>query len=352
MVAFSNYIKTADHRYRENFGLSFDEFAVGQTFRHWPGVTFSQQDNKDEALETLNNAQLHYDSCYAAQTEWHKCLGVSTLTVQHVVGMTWKTFGKRQRIVGFDDIAMTHPVFGGDTLYAESAILAVKEYPQNPAVGVVTVVTSGVNQHGDLVAKLTYHQLIYKAGQHPLDATVAGAEKVPGVPFASHRPLPDGTYIENVGLYYEDLQPGDIFEHHPGKTVTPEENKMHALRSLEWSAQYSDHHYIERFLEGAMPVNEAFLIGAVTALTTRSFARVVANLQWKAIQLPNPLYAGDTIYAESEILAKRESKSRPTQGILQVNSRAYNQDKTLVCAFERHLLVYKHGFGPYEAAGY
>ena len=138
--------------------------------------------------------------------------------------------------------------------------------------------------------------------------------KLPGDKFASHRSLPDGTHIENVGIYYEDLQPGDIFEHHPGKTVTAEENKIHALHSLDWSSQYSDQHYIDRFLDGAMPVNEAFLIGVVTALTTRSFDRVVANLQWKDIQLPNPLYAGDTIYAESEILAKRDSKSRPTQG--------------------------------------
>ena len=352
MVTFSNYLKTGENRYRENFGLSFEEFAVGQKFKHRPGVTLSQQDNKDEALDTINNAQLHYDACYAAQTEWKHCLGVSTMTVQNVVGMTWKTFGKRQQIVGFDDIAMTHPVFGGDTLYAESEIIAVKGYPQDPALGIVTVVTSGVNQQGDVVTKILYHMLMYKAGKHPLDASVAGAEKLPGDKFASHRLLADGTYIENVGMYYEDLQPGDIFEHHPGKTVTAEENRLHALRSLEWSSQYSDQYYIDTFLEGAMPVNEAFLIGLVTALTTRSFDRVAANLQWKDIQLPHPLYAGETMYAESEILAKRASKSRPTQGILQVISRAYKQDKTLVCAFERHLLVYKRGLGPYEAAGY
>ena len=92
--------------------------------------------------------------------------------------MTWKTFGKRQRILGFDDIAMTHPVFGGDTLYAESEIMAVHEYSQHPALGVVTVVTSGINQNGEVVTKITYHMLIYKAGQHPLDATAAGAGKI------------------------------------------------------------------------------------------------------------------------------------------------------------------------------
>ena len=72
MVTFSNYLKIGDNRYRENFGLSFDEFAVGQKFKHRPGVTLSQQDNKDEALATMNNAQLHYDACYAAKTEWQQ----------------------------------------------------------------------------------------------------------------------------------------------------------------------------------------------------------------------------------------------------------------------------------------
>ena len=73
---------------------------------------------------------LHFDAANAAQTERKKNLGVSTLTLQVVIGMTSKTFGKKVRISRFDDIAMTHPVYGGDTLYAGSEILGKEEYPE------------------------------------------------------------------------------------------------------------------------------------------------------------------------------------------------------------------------------
>lgn len=72
----------------------------------------------------------------------------------------------------------------------------------------------------------------------------------------------------------------------------------------------------------------------------------------KNIQLLEPVYAGDTIYAVSKILDKRESKSRPTQGIMHVKSDAYNQNGKMVCSYERNFLIYKKGMGPYKKAGY
>jgi len=93
--------------------LDFEQFTVGQVFHHRPGITLSQQDNREKALETTNFAQLHYDQHYAEQTEWQQCLVVSTLTLQKVMGSSWKTFARRDRIVFFDDVSMVHPVFGG-----------------------------------------------------------------------------------------------------------------------------------------------------------------------------------------------------------------------------------------------
>jgi itaconyl-CoA hydratase len=101
-----------------------------------------------------------------------------------------------------------------------------------------------------------------------------------------------------------------------------------------------------------MLINENFLLGSVTALTTRTFGRVVANLGWKNIKLPLPVYAGDTIYATSKILDKRESHSRPSQGIMHVQTNALNQKKELICSYERFFLIYKQGLGPYANAGY
>lgn len=353
MNNFLAYIQISNNRYRENFGLHFEDFAVGQKFKHRPGVTLSQQDNKDEAIETINNAQLHYDAHYAAQTEWKNCLGVSTLTLQNILGMTWKTFGRQQRIIGCDDISMTFPVFGGDTLYAESEIMGKKDYPENSDVGIVEVITTGINQNQKVVCKIQYQILIYKKGKHPLDKNLQpDVYNLPDEKFSGYRKLADNEYMEQVGIYYEGFEIGETYEHFPARTFTAEESRMHALRSLEWNPLYADLNYIKKFNNDQFVIYEPFLIGVVTALTTRTFGRVVANLQWKNIQLPQPLYANETIHAESTILSKRESKSRPSQGIVQANTRAFNQDGKLVCSFERHFLIYKQGQGPYEAAGY
>lgn len=169
MPEFLAYKQVGERRYREQFGLDFEQFEVGQRFKHRPGLTLSQEDNKNEALETLNQAMLHFDAAYAVQTEWKKNLGVSTLTLQTVIGMTSKTFGKKVRISSFDDIAMTHPVYGGDTLYAESEILGKEEYPESPDLGLLSVLTQGINQKGDVVCKITYKMLVYRAGKDPFD---------------------------------------------------------------------------------------------------------------------------------------------------------------------------------------
>lgn len=353
MSQFKAYVKIGENRYRENYGLSFEEFVPGQKFKHRPGVTISQQDNKDDALDTINNAQLHYDAHYAEQTEWKQCLVVSTVTLQNVLGATWKTFGRKQRIIAFDDIAMTHPVFGGDTLYAESEIIKKEEDAKDPNLGVVHVLTQGINQRGEVVTKIQYQILIYKKGKHPLDKNlVADAFNLQQEKFSAYRELGDNTYMEEVGIYYEDLELGEIYEHFPAKTFTAEESRVHSLRSLEWNPQYADTYYLEKYAQGKMIINETFLIGAISALTTRTFGRVVANLQWKNVQLPSFVYAGDTIRTESIIISKRESKSRPAQGILGATTQAFNQKGELVCSYERHLLVYRKGLGPYQAAGY
>jgi itaconyl-CoA hydratase len=170
--------------------------------------------------------------------------------------------------------------------------------------------------------------------------------------FYSHRKLADNIYIEVAGIEYDDFAVGQIFEHRPGQTVTVEEDRLHARRSLDLSARRVDAAYNQKIYGGDPIISEALVLSIVTALTTKTFNKVVANLGWKDIRFPTPVHAGDTIYAESEILGKRESQSRPRQGILHLRTRALNQHGEEVCSFERRLLLYKRGVGPYEAAGY
>ena len=152
---FASHVELGERRYRERVGLDFEDFAVGQVFKHRPGLTVSQQDNVEEALDTLNQATIHFDARYAALTEWGKPLVVSTLTIQRVIGMTSKTFAQRVRVLGFDEIRLGHPVFGGDTLYAETEVRRVRD-EGDPATGRLGLLTRGLNQDGAVVCELTW----------------------------------------------------------------------------------------------------------------------------------------------------------------------------------------------------
>lgn len=345
------YTRAAEARYQERFGLDFEEFAAGQRFKHRPGVTLTQQDNLDEALDTLNAAMLHYDAHYAAQTTWKKPLLVSTVTLQRVIGMASRTFGRKKAILGFAEIALTGPVFGGDTLYAESEIAGVRDGGADH--GIVTVISRGVTPEGKEVAKLTYDLAVYKRGRHPDEAGRLAAPPVEEERFLLYATLTDGTLLEHYGIYFEDAKPGETFVHYPRRTFYRDEAIEHALRSLEVNPQFHDQSWIERHQDGRHRIQEPWVIGAATAATTRTFGRVVANLGWTDIKLPVPVYAGDTTEAESTIIDKRESKSRPNEGILTVDTCAYNQRRELVLSYRRNLLVYKRtAETPYAQAGY
>lgn len=356
-MSFYAYSRIAENCYRERFGLDFEDFAAGQRFRHRPGVTLSQQDNTDEALDTLNAAMVHYDAKYAAQTAWKLPLMVSTITLQRLVGLSSKTFGRKHSIKGFDEIAMTGPVFGGDTLYAESKVAGVNA-SADLDLGEVTVICHGFNQHGKEVARVTYRVLVWRRGRHPEDRAAGNGASAPALPaeearFLAHRTEPDGTMVEQVGLFFEDCQPNETFVHWPRRTMLREEGMEHAWRSFEMAPQYHDLDWISNHAAGVFRFSEAWVVTVATAMTTRTLGRVVANLGWTGVGLGAAVVSGDTLESESTILDKRESKSRPNEGILGVETRAYNQRRELVMSYQRRLLVYKkEAQTPYAAAGY
>jgi len=322
---FSAYNRIVENRYLQRIGLDLEDFAPGQRFRHRPGVTLSQQDNADEALDTLNGAMLHFDAHYAAATAWQRPLMVSTLTLQRLIGMTCKTYGRRRAILGFDDIAMNGPLFGGDTLYAGSEVLDVNE------AGTIRILIRGHKADDTEVARVTCRMAIEwrDASDDPADDGR----------FAAYHVADDGTMVEQAGLWFEDCVPGETFVHAPQRTFHREESLMHAWRSLDLSPQ--------------VQVPETLVVAVTTALTTRTFGRVVANLGWHDVQLPTPVSFGDTIEAESTILEARESRSRPGEGIISVATRARNQHGAEVVSYRRTLLVYRRGAtAPYAQAGY
>src|SRR5215468_2219435 len=167
-MSFYGYVQLGPKRYRERFGLRFEDLSEGMRIHHRPGIDVSQQDNREEAVDLINNAQLHFDTHYATQTEWKKPLGVSTMTVQRLLGMSSRTWYARRRLLGIDSIAMTHPVFGGDTLYAASSVTSL-DSGEDPDVGQASISIEGSNQRGQVVSKIACKMEIYRRGRHPED---------------------------------------------------------------------------------------------------------------------------------------------------------------------------------------
>jgi acyl dehydratase len=149
---------------------------------------------------------------------------------------------------------------------------------------------------------------------------------------------------ETFGRHYEDLRVGDVYEHRPGRTITEADNTWFTLLTMNNHPVHFDAVYAAQSEFGRPLVNSCLTLAIVVGMSVSDVSyKAVANLGWDDIKLPAPVYAGDTLYAESEVLAKRESQSRPTQGIVTVRTLGKNQDDKLVISYERTILVPKRG---------
>ena len=153
-------------------------------------------------------------------------------------------------------------------------------------------------------------------------------------------------FREVRGLYYEDVTVGEIVEHRPGRTITETDNIQFSLMTMNAHPLHCDAAYAAKSEFGRLLVNSGLSLAIVLGMTVNDVSgKAIANLGWKEIKLTAPVFCGDTLYAESEVLEKRESKSRPTQGIVTVHTRAFNQDGVQVMEFIRSALIPKRGHG-------
>ncbi|MCA3254181.1 MAG: MaoC family dehydratase [Alphaproteobacteria bacterium] len=154
-------------------------------------------------------------------------------------------------------------------------------------------------------------------------------------------------YRETFGRYFEDFVIGDVYEHRPGRTITETDNTWFTLLTMNQHPSHFDNVYaakteFKRPLV-ASPLTVAILVGQSVSDVSQ---KAVANLGWKEIKMTAPVFAGDTLYAETEVIEKRESASRPEQGLVTVKTIGKNQDGKVVCEFLRTMLIWKRGFGP------
>ncbi|MCC5861326.1 MAG: MaoC family dehydratase [Gammaproteobacteria bacterium] len=160
-------------------------------------------------------------------------------------------------------------------------------------------------------------------------------------------------YRETFGRYFEDFNVGDVYEHRPGRTLTETENTWFTLLTMNTHPLHFDTEYA-RASEFARPlIASPFTLAVLVGMSVSDVSqKAIANLGWTDINMTHPVFAGDTLYAESEVLGKRESKSRPGAGLVTVKTLGRNQDDKIVCSFERTILVARRGHGVEDRINY
>jgi itaconyl-CoA hydratase len=167
----------------------------------------------------------------------------------------------------------------------------------------------------------------------------------------STAPPSQAPVVSWTGRFFEDFVVGDVYQHPLGRTVLAVDNSWLTLLTQNTAAIHFDRHFAEATPWGKPLVDSTFTLALVTGQSVHDVSmNVMANLGWDRVRLPNPVFEGDTIYSQSEVLSARASSSRDNVGVVQVRTVGFNQDGLIVITFERTLLVYRRGHGPVRAA--
>ena len=145
--------------------------------------------------------------------------------------------------------------------------------------------------------------------------------------------------IESVARTYEDMEVGAVYRSRFGRTVLDADNVWFTLLTMNTNPIHFDAEHAAKSEWKRPLVDSTFTLALVTGLSVADVSEQAVNLGWREVRLPAPVFAGDTIRAETEVLEKRESQSRPGRGIVTVRTRGLNQRDEVVIEFERTLMV-------------
>lgn len=147
---------------------------------------------------------------------------------------------------------------------------------------------------------------------------------------------------EQFGLYFEDFQIGDTYKHWPGKTITESDNNLFTLITMNPHPVHFDVEYCKDHQYGKILVVGTLVFSLVASMTVSEISgKAIANLEYEHVKHLKPVFIGDTIYSETEILDKRESNSKNDRGIVYVETRGKNQNNEIVLSFRRKVLIKK-----------
>ncbi|MBL8987423.1 MAG: MaoC family dehydratase [Gemmatimonadetes bacterium] len=153
----------------------------------------------------------------------------------------------------------------------------------------------------------------------------------------------------SAGRCFEDFEVGMIIKHPLGRTITATDNSWFTLLTNNTNPIHFDRYYAAQTEFGQPLVNSTFTLALVVGLTVADISQNAVNLGWEDVRIPSPVFEGDTIYAQTEVMNARASGSRPTMGIVEIKTTGFKQDGTVVMTFRRTILVYKRGHAPSRA---
>ncbi len=169
----------------------------------------------------------------------------------------------------------------------------------------------------------------------------------------AHKQVGPNRYRESFGRYFEDFEVGDVYEHRPGRTISEADNTWFTLLTMNQHPLHFDAEYAAKSEFGGLVVNSTFTLALVAGMSVSDVSqKTVPNLGWDKIRLSAPVFVGDTVYAESEVLAVRDSKSRPSQGVVTVKTTGKKADGTVFMTYERTMLIPKRGHAVDDKADY
>ena len=151
-----------------------------------------------------------------------------------------------------------------------------------------------------------------------------------------------GEKLVQRGLYFEELESGIVYQHRPGRTVSEADNTLFSTLTMNPQALHLDEQFSSETEFETRIVNSLFTLATIIGLSVNQLTQgtTVGNLGFGEVSFPRPVFHGDTLYAETEILGKRRSKSRPTQGIVTFEHRGRNQHGDLVATASRTALMH------------
>ena len=152
-----------------------------------------------------------------------------------------------------------------------------------------------------------------------------------------------------LGRFFEDFNVGDVYRSRLGRTITEADNIQFTLLTNNTNQIHFNTHYASRTEFKRPLVNSAMTLSVIAGLGVADISENGFALGWDYIKLPNPVFPGDTLYSESEVISARESKSRPDQGVVKVRTRGVNQDGVIVIEYERSVMVWKRARAPLMA---